>query len=137
MEKVAAINYIPQRPPMVMVDYILHCDTVATQTQTLIREDNRFVEDGKLLMCGLLEMIAQTCAARIGYLGAGKPVKIGVIGGVRDFEVFDVPSVGDIVTTEIDMTSEVFSAVLADAKVTCKGKELAKCSMKVFVIDNE
>ena len=71
MEKVAAIDYIPQRPPMVMVDYIFHCDNVVTQTQTLVREDNRFVEDGKLLRSGLLEMIAQTCAARENRLSGG------------------------------------------------------------------
>ena len=137
MKEVPAIDYIPQRPPMVMVDNILRCDNVVTVTETYIGNDNIFVEDGRLLESGLLEMMAQTCAARIGYLSAGKPVRIGVIGGVRDFEVYGVPAVGDKVRTEIDMTAVVFSAVLADATVTCDERVLAKCNLKVFVIGNE
>lgn len=134
MERVPALKYIPQRPPMVMVDDIIHCDPIVARTEFTIREDNIFVENGLLKECGLLEIIAQTCAARIGYLGADQPVRVGVIGAVKNFVVNAIPLVGDLVQTEITVGSEVFSAVIVNAKVTCKEVTLAECEMKVFVI---
>ena len=119
---------------MVMIDSILHCNTIETITEFTVHEDNIFLEGNTLKECGLLEIIAQTCAARIGYLGADNPVRIGVIGGVKDFEVYGVPSVGKTVKTEIKLVSEVFSAVIAEATVTCNDKTLARCEMKVFVL---
>lgn len=134
MERISVLQYIPQRPPMVMVDNIIHCDSVVARTEFTIREDNIFVAERALKECGLLEIIAQTCAARIGYLGADNPVRIGVIGAVKDFNVYAVPAVGDTVETEIVVGSEVFSAVIVGAKVQCGDRVLAECEMKVFVI---
>ena len=60
------LDLIPQRPPMVMVDRLLHCDPVVTETEFTVREENILVENGRMSACGLVENIAQTCAARMG-----------------------------------------------------------------------
>lgn len=134
MERIPALEFIPQRQPMVMVDDLLYCDDVTTRTEFTIREDNLFVENGVMKECGLLEIIAQTCATRIGYLNINEPVKIGVIGAVKNFIVNAVPAIGDVVQTEIIVGSQVLSAVIVNAKVFCRENIIAECEMKVFVI---
>ena len=59
---------IPQKPPFIMIDRLVHFDEVFTRTEFKIVPDNIFVEGGKLLESGLVENIAQTCAARLGYI---------------------------------------------------------------------
>ena len=52
---------------------------------------------------GLLENIAQTAAARAGYEAKkeNEPVRVGYIGAVKNFEVFDLPGLHDMIETEI------------------------------------
>ena len=59
---------LPQQEPFVMVGCLTHVDEVRTISETLIRPDNLFVEDGRFSASGLVENIAQTCAARIGFV---------------------------------------------------------------------
>ena len=68
IEDITLKELIPQRPPFVMIDKLLSCDMVVTTTELEVREDNIFVADGRLTAEGLMENIAQTCAARMGYI---------------------------------------------------------------------
>ena len=62
------LELLPQRPPFVMIDQLLHFDEVVTTTRFEIRPDNLFAEGPVLNPCALVENIAQTCAARMGYI---------------------------------------------------------------------
>ena len=112
------LTLLPQRPPMVMVNRLLHCDPVVTVTELTVREDNIMVEDGRMSACGLIENIAQTCAARMGYinLSKGEEVRVGVIGALRDMEIHSLPSVGSRIETKIEVSDEVFGMTLAHAE---------------------
>ena len=127
---------IPQRPPMVMVDRLLHCDTVVTQTELTIREDNIMVENGHLSEIGLIENIAQTCAARMGYinLSSGKEVRVGVIGALRDMEIHTLPAVGRTIPTRIEVSDEVFGMTLAQAESRCGDTILASGTIKIALL---
>lgn len=127
---------IPQRPPMVMVDRLLHCDTVVTQTDLTIREDNIMVENWHLSEIGLIENIAQTCAARMGYinLSSGKEVRVGVIGALRDMEIHTLPAVGSTITTRIEVSDEVFGMTLAQAESRCGDTILASGTIKIALL---
>ena len=125
-EDIALKELIPQRPPFVMIDKMLSFDMTVTVTQLEVRADNVFCKDGRLTAEGLMENIAQTCAARMGYINLNKneAVKIGVIGSVNNFEVFKTPKVGDVIVTSIEVIEEVFQITMAEAIVKC-GDELA------------
>lgn len=56
---------LPQQEPFVMIDRLVYCDKTVTLAETEIRNDDIFVENGHLSASGLIENIAQTCAARI------------------------------------------------------------------------
>lgn len=134
-----ALQYIPQRPPFVMIDALLYCDTERTETEFTILPDNLFVENGLFTEMGVLENVAQTCAARLGFLNADQPVKIGMIGSVDNLEFFQAPKVGEKIRTKILVTAEVFNVVMLTATVARDDETMATCSMKVVLteVDSE
>lgn len=127
---------IPQRPPFVMIDRLLSCDMVVTTTTLEVREDNLFVANGRFSAEGLMENIAQTCAARMGYinLNRGDKVKIGVIGAVSNFEVFRTPKVGEHIVTTIEVEEELFQITLVKAFIKCDDELLAQSNMKIALM---
>lgn len=134
------LTLIPQRPPFVLVSSLQHCDPVVTITRFEVPADHLFVQDGKLSASGLIENVAQTCAARMGHLSKqqGGKVKVGVIGALRDFEILHLPSVGETLTTTINVLQEVFEMVLVDAKVAdSHGTLCAQGQIKIALTSQE
>jgi predicted hotdog family 3-hydroxylacyl-ACP dehydratase len=129
------MEYIPQRPPFVMVDSLLFCNAIQTQTKFTVKEDNLFVVAGRFTEMGILENIAQTCAVRLGYLNKTQAVKIGMIGSVDNFEVQYLPFTGGELITTITITAEVLNVVLFSATVLCGEIAVANCNMKVVLTD--
>ncbi|MBR6160415.1 MAG: pseudouridylate synthase [Bacteroidales bacterium] len=131
-----ALPFIPQRPPMVMVDNLLSCDPITVRTDFRIPTDCIFLRDELLSESGLMENIAQTCAARIGWLNQDKPVRIGVIGSINHFEVFRRPAADEVLQTTVTVANEVFEAIIVHAEIRQEEEMIAQCDMKVFVIGN-
>lgn len=127
---------IPQQEPFVMVENLLFCDEITTRTSLTAKSDNIFVSDGVLLQAGVLENVAQTCAARLGYLTIDKPVRIGFIGAINDFEFTGyLPKVNEKIFTEIKVTAEIGNIILIDAKVECNSEVIAFGTMKVALME--
>lgn len=138
-EDISMRELIPQRPPFVMIDKLLSFDMVSTVTQLEIRDDNVFCKEGRLSAEGLMENIAQTCAARIGYINMTKneAVKIGVIGSVNNYEIFRLPKVGEVIITTIEMMEEMFQVTMVKAVVKCGEETMAQANMKIAIIDQD
>ena len=137
IEDIALKELIPQRPPFVMIDRLVSSDAVYSVTELEVRPDNVFVENGQLSAAGMVENIAQTCAARIGYinLNSGETVKIGVIGSISNLNIGRTPRVGEHLVTTIQLMEEVFQVTLVEAVVRSGEEELARCSMKIALTD--
>jgi 3-hydroxymyristoyl/3-hydroxydecanoyl-(acyl carrier protein) dehydratase len=127
--------FLPQKPPFVMIDKLLSCSETATTTGFSIKEDNIFVEQGIFKEPGLVENIAQTAAARAGYISKteNKPVLVGYIGSVNNLQVFSLPVAGDELITEITIENQIFAVTLISGKITCNGQLVAQCKMKIFI----
>ena len=67
-EKIDILDLLPQRPPFVLIDRLVHFDEHRTVTRFTVPEGHLFCEEGCLQAAGLIENIAQTCAARMGYI---------------------------------------------------------------------
>lgn len=131
---------LPQQEPFVMTGTLIHFEMNKLVTEFVIPEDNLFVNDGKFSATGLIENMAQTCAARIGYINKYillRGIQIGYIGAIRNLEIMELPSVGDLITTEVNIQEEVFGMLLADANVKCGDKVIASTEMKIAVRDEE
>lgn len=127
---------IPQRPPLVMIGQLLYSDASTTRTAFRISEENIFVENGRFRVPGLMENIAQTAAARAGYIArmSNQPVQVGYIGAVKDLEIAaDLPMTGDELMTEITIKDQVFDVTIISGKVWCKETIVAQCEMKIFI----
>jgi 3-hydroxymyristoyl/3-hydroxydecanoyl-(acyl carrier protein) dehydratase len=129
------IPLIPQKPPFVMVGRLVDIDETTTLSSFLIEADNVFVKDSFFLEGGILENIAQTAALKAGYTARteNKPVVVGYIGAVNDFEVFSLPKVGDELITEISVENQIFDVSVISGKVWCNEELIAKCQMKLFI----
>ena len=127
---------LPQQEPFVMVGSLIAFDADSSVTETLIREDNIFVDDGHFSASGMMENIAQTCAARVGFYNKyvlHKDVQVGFIGAVRNYVVHSLAPVGEMVTTRVDILQDVFGMTLANAQVTCRGEVIAEAEIKLAV----
>ena len=128
-------DLIPQRAPIVMVDRFLGIEHGISRTELCVREDNIFVNDGNLTECGLIEHIAQSAAARVGYIfrSEGQEVPVGYIGSINKFSIDVLPSVGSVISTEVKVLQEIMGISLIEAECMINGEHVANCKMKIFL----
>ena len=129
------LPFIPQRPPFVMIDTLEECDDNSARTGFEVKKENLFVKDGVLGEPALIENIAQTAAARIGYIcqKENKPVPMGFIGAVQQLEIFSLPKTGDVLETEIIIKHQVLNATIIAGNIRVNNKMAASCEMKIFI----
>ena len=131
---------LPQRPPFLFVDRLERYDEVETVTSFSVPENHLLVEDGRLTASGILENMAQSSAARIGYLCKyilHVPVRIGYIGAIRKFRVHRLPAVGETLTTTIILREDVFGISLVDAAVRVGEEIIAEAALKTALGEKE
>jgi hypothetical protein len=133
------LKLIPQRPPIVMVDKLIFAADKKTVSGFTIKADNIFMKNGIFQEPGIIENIAQSAALGVGYVCSTKNEKVplGFIGAVKNLMIFELPKVGDEITTEIQVDYEVFEATLITGKVYCFGRLMAQCEMKIFLKPND
>ncbi len=127
---------IPQRLPMVMVDEHIYTNKNKTQTRFYIASDSFFCEDGYLSEAGILENMAQSAAAQLGYSyklkTSGNP-PIGIIATMQDIQITEFPKISNDIFTEITFVDEIMGITLVDCKTFCNNKEIAFCKMKILL----
>lgn len=128
-------DYIPQRHPMVMIDDLIEASDTHAISQLHIHSTNIFVEDNQLAGPGLVENMAQTAAAQVGYQCARKkvPVPIGYIAAVKNLEVFHLPALNSVITTSVRITNQVLDVTIAEGKVEQNGVLCCSCEMRIFI----
>lgn len=132
------LEYIPQRPPIVMVDTLWDIAGNSSLSGLTVREDNMFCKDGVLQDSGLIEHIAQSAALRIGYIykSRGESVPLGYIGSINKLAIDHLPKTGEELSTEIIIEQEVFGITLLSAYIYVGGRKITECQMKVAVTQN-
>lgn len=129
------IQYIPQRNPIVMISTLVAAADNITETELKIAATGLFVKDGLLHEPGLIENIAQTAAAGVGYQCAltGEPVPVGFIGAIKNLEIIALPRVGDVLETRVEVLEEIFDMTLIKGESFVKGKRMLSCEMKIVL----
>ena len=126
---------IPQRPPMVMIDRFYGIEEDTSWSGLTVTTDNLFCRDGVLQETGIIEHIAQSAAARVGYIYMlrKEPVPLGFIGSVDKLKIYNLPEAGMKLFTEITVVQEVFDITLISAQVKTEEELIAECKMKIFI----
>lgn len=79
---------LPHRPPMILIDELLHCGPADVVCGVTVRDGAPFVEAGQISALISLEYFAQTVAALYGYNNRhSEEFKVGMLLGTRDLEL--------------------------------------------------
>lgn len=129
---------LPQHPPFIMVDQLIYCDPLKSVTTLTVCRDTPFCKAGVMEEAGLIENIAQTCAAKTGYSDRTEPgrdgvVKIGFIGMIKRMDIYRNPLAGEQLTTTTEILEEVFDATLVGSRVEIGEEVIATCEMKTYL----
>lgn len=93
-------DLLPHRPPMILIDELVHWDEREVVCSVTIRDDAPFVVDGRVPALVSIEYFAQTVAAFYGYLARHRQqFTMGMLLGTRELELrTDFFRVGDALT---------------------------------------
>lgn len=129
------IQYIPQRAPIVMIDTLVDVVGGITETALTISTDTLFVQNGLLHEPGLIENIAQTAAAGVGYACALKKetVPVGFIGAIKNLTIHQLPKVGETITTRVEVLEEIFDMTLIKGESFIGSSPVLSCEMKIVL----
>lgn len=130
------LDIIPQRPPFVFVDEIVTVNGLSAILSYRVSPSCPLLSDGYLSIAGVLEHVAQSCAARIGYLQSqtNQPIQIGYIGGVKSIEVLRNPQVGELLITEVELIEEVFDISLLSCTTRVEDEVIAQTTIKLALV---
>jgi len=128
-------NYIPHRPPFVMIDNLLSVSQERFESDFKIGPENLFLKDDFFQEGGLIENIAQTCAAAFGFLDSaqGAEPKIGFIGAISRLELHELPPLYSKIRTEVMPTHQLGNIVLVTGRNYFEGRLLLECEMKIVI----
>jgi predicted hotdog family 3-hydroxylacyl-ACP dehydratase len=129
------LTLIPQRSPFVMVDALSYADEKGGKSHFRVRKDNLFLENDHLTEPAMIENIAQTAAARIGYIckKEGQEVPIGYIGAVQNLEILSLPKINELIETEITIKNQIFDVTVIAGTIRNNQIPIASCEMKIFI----
>ena len=107
-------DFLPHRATMLMVKDLLFIDEESVSSGLPISENCIFIENGYLSASGLIENAAQTSTAIVGQTFfleddiTGESNKlIGYINAIRKVEIFQLPKVGEYLTTKASLISRL------------------------------
>jgi predicted hotdog family 3-hydroxylacyl-ACP dehydratase len=129
-------QYLPHKPPVIMIGKLLEVTGTKTVTSLLVKDDNLFCSEGLFREPGLIENMAQTAAAGVGYVSkvAGKEPPVGFIGGLRNLHIYELPKAGSEIRTEVTVEHEIFEATVVNGKIYLDERCIAECELKIFLI---
>lgn len=131
-------DYLPHRPPMLLIDEIVESERDRIVCRTTLHPDCVFALDGKVHPTAMIEFVAQAAAICVGVQAErdGDPPRLGLIIGCREITfAVDSFAVGDLL--EIVATRVVGQAQFGafTGTVSCRG---AVCvTLHMSVVDAE
>ncbi len=130
---------------MLMVDLILDINSNFVETVFLIKEDNIFIDKGRLIEAGLIENTAQTCSSIVGkkYFFDEDGTEnenvnvIGFISAIKNLKIYDLPKVGHSITTKANLVSKFVGEDYTLCTMSCESlvedKILLECEINLFI----
>ena len=129
------LGYIPQRPPVVMVDAFYGVEGECSYSSFTVPGDSIFCTNGLIDECALIENMAQSAALRVGWLcvSQGKPVPLGFIGSVGKCDIARKGRAGETLHTTVKVVAELGNVTMAEAEITVGDERICACTLKIFL----
>lgn len=119
---------IPQKEPFILVDELVSWNEAETRTRYTVPENGIMVSDGRLRAAGLVEVMAQTSAVRIGFIHKyilRLPVSMGYIGAVRRLTVNREARVGETIDATLRVVAEAGALTRIGVLLSARNEVLA------------
>lgn len=126
---------LPQRPPFVLISSMNDYSPTSASTVFTVPENHVLVENGMLSEAGVLENMAQTAAAQLGYTAYlnGVVAPLGFIAAVRNFEVTAFPRAGQNIETKMTYLNIVLNIQVVYTEVFLNEQKIASAELKIFI----
>jgi len=130
------LPFIPQRPPMVMVNTYFGKIDDSTFTGFTVTQDSLFCESGYFQETGIIEHFAQSAAVGVGveFIGKGEEVPVGFIGAVSKFHVVRLPKIGETLHTTTRLINKFLDVSLVYTEGKINEEIVASCELKIFLM---
>lgn len=115
---------IPHRPPMLLVDEVVHHEGLTVRCRTTIRDDMPFVKDGAAPALLAIELFAQSACTLVSLLAtrAGNVPMTGALLGTRQIDLHtDVLRTGDV----LEIHCEEKMAIGMTAQIQCEMRRVS------------
>ncbi|MBN2165422.1 MAG: hypothetical protein JW717_04020 [Marinilabiliaceae bacterium] len=128
-------DLVPQRNPFLFVDEVIAYNNNSIITRFEVKDDNILLDRGVLLETALVENMAQSAAALEGFNARvnGCEVKVGFIGSVKKFNVFEQVKLGDVLETEIKVITNAIGVNVVEGDVKVNERVIANCILNIFL----
>lgn len=129
------INLIPQKSPFVMVDELLNYSENKLRSRFTIQSANLFFYKNFFIESGIIENMAQSVALHTGYqfFLRNEIAPTGYIASINKVEICRLPSLGEVLETEINILQEFLGVTLVDTEIFIEGELIAKGQMKTIL----
>jgi predicted hotdog family 3-hydroxylacyl-ACP dehydratase len=119
---------------MVMIDTLTSAGENKATGKLHIADSNLFCEGGFLAESGMMEFIAQTAAAYIGFRNKQNTASVteGYIGAIKNLVIYDLPPVNSEITSGIVLENEIVGYTIITGNVFFKERLMASCEMRIL-----
>jgi len=126
-------HYIPQRYPFIMIDNVLEASEETFKTDFTVLSSNIFIENDELREFGLIENIAQSCAAGLALTRTPSSSKKadGYIGGISRLNLYELPRVHSTLYTMVHLIAGLETMFMLKGEIFTSGIKLLECELKL------
>lgn len=121
-----------------MIGNLLHVSKEVFESDFFIDESNILLKDDFFQESGLIENIAQTCAASFGYLDRveNEYPRIGFIGAISRLIIHELPPVNSKINTIVTPTHQLGNIFMVLGRNFLDGRMLMECEMKIVISES-
>lgn len=133
-EDILMDEILPQQPPFRFVDTLLYCDQKDADVAFTVGAGHMLMDGEELCAAGVMEHMAQACAARNGYYAKyilHIDVSVGFIGQVKKYVINRLPRRGERLTTHVAIIQDFFKVSMADVEVKSGEEVIASATLKL------
>ena len=131
----AVATLIPHRPPMLLVDEVVHHEGLRVICRATIRDEMPFVRDGAVPVLLALELFAQAACSLVALLATrrGVTMQSGAFLGTRSVTFHtDVLRVRDVVDIHCEEKMAVGRTAQVECRLVREGQTLAEGAINVM-----
>ena len=136
MISAAIENLIPHRAPMRFIDALVECTETTAAANAIFGAEHFAVESGLVLETALVECVAQTAAAALGWRaqagGKTGAANNGMLIAVTNFHIQSRPAAGKILRIEISERKRLGLMLMISSVIICEGKIIATGDLTLY-----